>query len=80
MDMRTGPYGLFILRVSLGLIWASHALMKLSVFTIPGFAGFLESQGLPGILAVPVILAECLGGLALIGGVYARRSLCCSFR
>ncbi|MGE4371411.1 MAG: DoxX family protein [Xanthobacter sp.] len=72
MDMRTGPYSLFILRVSLGLMWVCHALMKLFIFMVPGFAGFLESQGLPGVLAVPVIAAECLGGLALIGGIYVR--------
>ncbi len=72
VDLRTAPYGLFILRFSLGLMWVSHGLMKVFVFTVPGFAGFLASQGIPGFLALPLILAEIIGGLLLMAGVYAR--------
>lgn len=72
VDYRTAPYGLFILRVALGLMWVSHALMKIFVFTVPGFAGFLASQGLPSFLALPLILAELFGGILLLAGVYAR--------
>jgi putative oxidoreductase len=42
------------------------------VFTVAGFEGFLGQVGLPAILAWPIILAELLGGVALILGVYAR--------
>ncbi|MDQ0346963.1 DoxX family protein [Ancylobacter vacuolatus] len=72
IDSRSAPYGAFVLRVALGLMWVSHALLKYAVFTIPGFAGFLGSLGLPEALAWPVFLAELIGGLLIIAGVYAR--------
>lgn len=72
IDQRTAPYGLFILRVSLGLMFIAHALLKYVVFTMPGFAGFLGQVGLPAILAWPIFLAELLGGIALVLGLYSR--------
>jgi len=61
-----------ILRLALGSMWISHALLKLLVFTLPGTAHFFEGVGLPGWLAYPVFAAELLGGLALVFGFYAR--------
>ncbi|OYX70562.1 MAG: hypothetical protein B7Y95_15270 [Rhizobiales bacterium 32-66-11] len=72
IDLRTAPYGLFLLRVALGAMWVSHALIKYFVFTVPGFAGYLANVGMPGFLAVPVIGVELIGGLLIIAGVYAR--------
>jgi putative oxidoreductase len=72
LDTRTAPYGIFVLRVALGAMWISHALLKYIVFTMPGFAGFLGSQGLPEALAWPVVLAEIIGGILILLGVYAR--------
>ncbi|MPT21938.1 MAG: DoxX family protein [Starkeya sp.] len=72
IDSRSAPYGAFVLRVALGLMWVTHALLKYVVFTIPGFAGFLGSLGLPEMLAWPVFLAELIGGVLIITGVYAR--------
>lgn len=72
IDSRSAPYGAFVLRVALGLMWVSHALLKYVVFTIPGFAGFLGSLGLPEALAWPVFLAELIGGVLIITGIYAR--------
>jgi putative oxidoreductase len=72
IDNRTGPYGLFGLRVALGVMFIAHALLKYVVFTMPGFAGFLAQVGLPPALAWPVVLAEFVGGIALVLGVYAR--------
>lgn len=66
-------YGVTLLRVSLGIMWLAHALLKLLVFTLPGTAQFFSSVGLPGFLAYPVFIAELLGGLALVLGVYARQ-------
>ena len=66
-------FGVLLLRVSLGVMWIAHALLKLFVFTLPGTATFFESVGLPGVLAYPVFAAELMGGLALILGVYARQ-------
>ncbi|MDP1899479.1 MAG: DoxX family protein [Rubrivivax sp.] len=66
-------YGVLLLRVSLGVMWVAHALLKLFVFTLPGTVKFFESVGLPGVLAYPVIAAELIGGLALILGICARQ-------
>ena len=66
-------YGVTLLRVSLGVMWIAHALLKLFVFTLPGTAQFFQSVGLPGFLAYPVFAIELLGGIALILGIYARQ-------
>jgi putative oxidoreductase len=67
-------YGITLLRVSLGIMWVAHALLKLFVFTLPGTAQFFESVGLPGVLAYPVFAVELLGGIALVLGIYARQT------
>jgi putative oxidoreductase len=72
IDQRTAPYGIFALRVALGLMFVAHALLKYVVFTMPGFAGFLAQVGFPPVFAWPVFLAEFIGGIALILGIYAR--------
>jgi putative oxidoreductase len=72
IDTRLAPYGALALRVALGIMFIAHAWLKLAVFTMPGFAGFLGSVGLPTVLAWPIVLAELLGGLALIVGFHAR--------
>ena len=72
IDHATAPYGATLLRVSLGAMWISHALLKLLVFTIPGLAAFLESKGLPAFAAWPLFIAEIIGGLAILVGFYGR--------
>ncbi|HEX5682799.1 MAG TPA: DoxX family protein [Ideonella sp.] len=69
----TAPLGITLLRLSLGVMWLAHALLKWLVFTLPGTAQFFDSVGLPGFLAYPVFAAELLGGLALVLGIYARQ-------
>jgi len=69
----TSDLGVTVLRVSLGIMWIAHALLKLLVFTLPGTAQFFASVGLPGVLAYPVFIAELAGGVALVLGVYARQ-------
>ena len=68
------PYGVTLLRVSLGVMWVAHALLKLLVFSLPGTAQFFASIGLPGFLAYPVFAVELIGGLALMLGIYARQT------
>ena len=65
--------GVTLLRVSLGVVWIAHALLKLFVFTLPGTAQFFESVGIPGVLAYPVFAVELAGGTALVLGLYARQ-------
>lgn len=65
-------YGAFLLRIALGLMWIAHALLKWFVFTLPGFAAWLEGQGLPGLMAWPVFLAELAGGIAIVAGFHGR--------
>jgi putative oxidoreductase len=66
-------YGITLLRLSLGLMWVAHALLKPLVFTMAGTAQFLDGVGLPGALVWPLFLVELTGGLALLLGVYARQ-------
>jgi putative oxidoreductase len=72
IDTRTAPYAATVLRVALGALFLAHAGLKLCVFTPAGTAQFFGSLGLPGPLAYLVILAEVVGGLALIAGIYSR--------
>ncbi len=65
-------YGAFVLRISLGVMWISHASLKWFVFTMAGLAGWLESIGFSGILAWPLFLAEITGGLLILVGFYGR--------
>lgn len=62
-----------VLRVSLGAMWVSHALLKLLVFSLAGTVQFFEAHGLPGALVSPVVFAELAGGIAMLLGVYARQ-------
>lgn len=48
IDTRTAPYAATLLRVSLGIMFIAHALLKYVVFTLPGTVKFFESIGLPG--------------------------------
>jgi putative oxidoreductase len=72
IDTRLAPYGAFALRAALGIMFIAHAYLKIAVFTVPGFAGFLAQVGFPATLAWPIILAELFGGLAILLGVYGR--------
>ncbi|WP_420549508.1 DoxX family protein [Curvivirga sp.] len=59
-------------RLTLGVMFLAHGLLKLLVFTPAGTAGFFESVGFPGFFAYLVILAEVGGGVALISGIATR--------
>lgn len=72
IDDKLAPYGATVLRVSLGVMFIAHALLKYWAFTIPGFAGFLGSVGFPAFMAWPVFLLELIGGVMLVLGFYGR--------
>ena len=72
IDETYGATGAMLLRLGLGSMWIAHALLKWFVFTIPGFAGWLESQGLPAFMAWPVFLVELTGGVMILIGFYGR--------
>lgn len=72
IDQKTAPYAALVLRISLGVLFIAHSLLKWLVFTLPGAAGFFQSIGLPGWLAYMTTFVELAGGVALIVGIYAR--------
>ncbi len=73
IDARTAPYGAFLLRVSLGVMFLAHGLLlKVLTFTIPGTVSFFETSGYPAFFAYLVMLGEIGGGIALILGVWTR--------
>lgn len=72
-DTHPAAYGAFILRITLGVMFVAHALLKLLVFTLPGTAKFFESLGLPGVLGYAVFAAELAGGVLLLLGIGTRQ-------
>jgi putative oxidoreductase len=72
MNDRFTNYAALLLRLSLGTMWLAHGLLKLLVFTVPGFAAFLTAQGMPAMLAWPVVLLELAGGTLILLGVRGR--------
>lgn len=67
-NLNLAPYGALILRLSLGVMFIAHGLLKVLVFTVPGTVQFFQSVGLPGALAYFTIVAELAAGTALILG------------
>jgi putative oxidoreductase len=64
--------GATILRLTLGIMWISHAWFKISAFGVAGFAGWLNSLSLPGFMAGPVIALELVGGVLILTGLHGR--------
>ncbi len=72
IDDRALPYGALTLRLSLAAMWLSHAGLKYFTFTMPGFAAWLTTQNVPAFMAWPFVLAETLGGMAILVGFHGR--------
>ncbi len=64
--------GATALRLALGAMWISHAWFKITAFGVAGFAGWLDSLGLPGFMAAPVIGLELIGGVLILAGLNGR--------
>lgn len=72
MDIRTASYAALLLRVSLGVMFLAHGLLKLLVFTPAGTVGYFASLGIPAPFAWLTMAAELGGGALLIAGVQVR--------
>jgi putative oxidoreductase len=67
------PYGILLLRVSLGVMFIAHSLvLKWMTFGLSGTAQYFESLGLPAALAYATVFAELIGGILLVLGVQSR--------
>ena len=58
-----------ILRITIGIMFLTHGLTKLLVFTPAGTAQFFASLGLPEFLAYLTIVFEIGGGICLVLGI-----------
>jgi putative oxidoreductase len=72
IDPVTAPYAALLLRLSLGVMFIAHALLKWRVYTMPVAVATFRSIGLPGWLAYVVTAVELIGGGCLILGVAPR--------
>jgi putative oxidoreductase len=52
LELHTAPYALLLLRLALGAMWISHALLKVLVFTLPGAAVFSNRSARPGFRSI----------------------------
>lgn len=73
MDNRSFDLAVLILRLGLGAVFIAHAMLKITVFGLPGTAQFFTTVGFPGWMAYVVTFAELAGGIALILGIYTRQ-------
>ena len=65
--------GAFVLRVALGLMWLSHAIvLKVMTFGMTNFAAWLGTQGFSPLLAYPLVTAEVIGGVLILVGFHGR--------
>jgi putative oxidoreductase len=78
LDTHLAPYGIFLLRFTLGIAWIAHALLKTSRGMETTEALFLKN-GIPQILAWPVFTMEVVGGLCIVLGLYSRQWLIALF-
>ena len=74
MSLSLQSWGLAVLRVVVGIVFAVHGYQKLFTLGIHGVAGMLGQMGIPlaGFFAVVVTLVEFVGGILLILGVFTR--------
>ena len=72
IDSRTAPYAALLLRLSLGVMFIAHGLLKAMVFTLPGTVAFFEQTGFPGWSAYVVTFGELIAGALLILGIQTR--------
>jgi putative oxidoreductase len=70
---QTAPLAALVLRVSLGIMYLTHALvLKVGTYGMAGTVQFFESIGLPGWTAWATVIAEAVGGALLVLGIGSR--------
>jgi len=69
VDRDYAPYGLFLLRISLGFDWLVHAFLKVSrgMYT---HEALLAKNGITPLLAWPTFSLEVIGGAAILLGFF----------
>jgi putative oxidoreductase len=72
LDSRTAPFAALLLRLTLGVMFIAHSLLKILVFTLPGTVQFFVQHGFPGWTAYVVAFAELRAGALLILGIQTR--------
>lgn len=63
-------YALTVLRMSLGIVFIAHAVLKFAVFGMAGTELFFKAVGIWSWLAWPVTIVEFVAGMALLAGFY----------
>jgi putative oxidoreductase len=72
VDAAYAPYGIFLLRVAVGIDWIVHAFLK----TYRGMythEALLAKNGITPLLAWPTFSLELVGGCAILLGWYTRQ-------
>jgi putative oxidoreductase len=72
VDREYAPYGLFLLRISLGFDWLVHAFLKVSR-GMNTHEALLAKNGITPLLAWPTFSLEVIGGVAILLGWYTRQ-------
>src|SRR5437660_4789427 len=67
-----GQYGIFLLRVAVGIDWIVHALLK-TYRGMHSHEGLLAKNGITPLLAWPTFSLELIGGCAILLGWYTRQ-------
>lgn len=69
-------FGLFVLRVVLGLVMFPHGAQKLlgwfGGYGFKGTYGYFKSQGIPGAIAFLIIMGESFGSVLLVLGLLTK--------
>jgi putative oxidoreductase len=72
VDTATAKYGIFVLRVAIGVDWIAHAFLKISR-GMNTHEALLAKNGITPLLAWPTFGLEVVGGVALLLGWYTRQ-------
>jgi putative oxidoreductase len=72
VDQAYAPYGMFLLRLAIGIDWLAHAFLKI-YRGMNTHEALLAKNGITPLLAWPTFTLEVIGGIAIILGWYSRQ-------